>query len=190
MSHEQFELFFERTQQLLDLRLVKKRLQTKLTIHWDAISSTLTSTLQNPDEEDLRSFLLTFRQFVSRKEPVFVPRIFNECIRFVPHDVIRQELEKAKRHWNQSLNESIGFGLTIDVQKITGEHVLDLWINGIYFHNDLEKKQELERLSGFNRILVRTKFLSILPGLVQIITFLSVVIKNGLSENWFDSKQK
>ena len=62
---EQFELFVARAEELRRTRLVAKGFEPGIRLRWDAFEGLRFQSSQ-PDEEALRSFLLTFRQFVSR----------------------------------------------------------------------------------------------------------------------------
>ena len=170
IARERLELFTQRVDELYDRRLVRQGMGAQLTINWDMASQLLTQRLIQPDEEDLRSFLLLFRQFVSKNEPIFVERIFNDSVRFLESTTLKEEIEKAKKAWNDSFHKMGAFEAVIDNKELTGEYLLDLWINGHYFHNDSELAAELRRYIATNTMpLVRMQLLAVLPGLTQII---------------------
>jgi len=183
---ERLELFAHRVKELNERRLVRNGLNLKFTISWEAASQLLSYQAPRIDEEDLRSFLLTFRQFVSKKEPVFIDRVFNDCLRFLRSDHYKEQLDKARQEWRNSFNKMGPISITNNKKKLTGEFVLDLWINGHYFHNDADKAAELRRLLGDSIPLVRMKFLDCLAAFTQIILYVGAVVEYGLRENLFD----
>ena len=181
---ERLKLFRARTTELNNLRLVQSRTQTGFTIAGDVKTGVVTSTVKEPDEEDLRSFLLLFRHFISDNEPVFVNRIFDDCFRFLNDDRLKGELKKAREEWRNQLSTG-NIAIRIDDTKLTPEHVLDLWINGYYFHNDPDKLAELKNLLGQPLPFARGRFVTMLPILTTIILFLGEVVSRGLDNNLF-----
>jgi len=75
---DQLGLFVDRVEQLRTTRAVRGGLNSEMSINYHRMHG-MQFRLTEPDEEDIRSFLLTFRQFVSEKEPVFVPSTYNIC---------------------------------------------------------------------------------------------------------------
>jgi len=182
-TRERLEQFAQRAFELAERRLVRQGMQSSLTISWDAASQLLRQNLNQPDEEDLRSFLLLFRHFVSDKEPVFINRVFNDCLRFVTSSDLKEQIKKAQDEWKALLYKVGAFRLVIDNKNIIGEYALDLWINGYYFHNDADKAAELRRyLSSQGLGLVRIQFLAVLAGLTQIILYTGSVVNYVLRE--------
>jgi hypothetical protein len=188
-TDEMLMVFAQRTRELSERRLVRKGMNTKLTISWDCVSSLLRQKIDQPDEEDLRSYLLEFRQFISKQEPVFLSRIFNECFQNLDSSELQDELKKAQEEWKLVFQKIGAFQLVIDDKKLTGEYILDLWINGYYFHNDVDKANELHRyLSNNSMALVRMQFLSVLSALTNIILYVGNVVNYGLREGLFRRK--
>jgi hypothetical protein len=182
---EKLKLYVERVDELLQCRFARQGMKSQYQIEWDSESQTMKYTANEPDEDDLRSFLLLFRHFLSDREPVFVGRIFNDCFRFLNNDHLKGELQKAKDDWKRLLYRAGGMEMIVDEKRLSGEYVLDLWINGHYFHNDTEKRKELSRLLGDILPLVRVKFLSSLPYLTNVIIFLAQVVNKGLEDSLF-----
>ncbi len=186
-AQDRLELFAARTQELGNLRLVRIGAPSDLTIRWDAVSQRLTYSTVEPDEEDLRSFLLSFRQFVTKGEPIFVDVIFNDCRRFLRSHELQEQIRKAHEEWKNAFHKMGAFHLVIDDREITGEYVLDLWINGYYFHNDWEKAARLRALMTDWIPLIRPQFLTVVSVLTQIILYLGSVVNYSLRENLFES---
>ena len=184
-TQKRLELFAQRVKELIELRLVQGGMGAKLSMSWDSTSQQLTQQVIQPDEEDLRSFLLLFRHFISKREPVFIPGIFDDCHRFLKSSELTDELKKMHEDWKQIFTFG-AFQLMIDNQNVTGEQILDLWINGFYFHNDSHKADELNRyFSASYMPTVRMEFLSALTALTQIIGYTGAVVFHGLKEGLF-----
>ena len=77
-------------------------------MNFDAVRG-MSVRLNFPDENDLRSFLLTFRQFIAPKEPIHVNKICNICFRALEtNNNLRTYLIEARERWRQALGETGG----------------------------------------------------------------------------------
>ncbi len=99
-----------------------------------------------PDEEDLRSYLLGFRKCLAQKEPMFLGRVFNLAYRHITADEIVEALVSTREGWKQALDRG-GMNFVINDEQLKPEAVMDLWINGWYFHEDEDKRQRLDALA-------------------------------------------
>ena len=185
-ARDRLEVFVHRARELRDRGLARTALaQLNFTISWDSASQLLRYATPRIDEEDLRSFLLAFRHFISKGEPAYIERILNDCMRMLRSDHYRRELGKSRDEWKSSFQRMGPIAVTINERKLTGEYLLDLWINGVYFHNDGHKAAELHRLIGASFPLVKTKFLETLATLTQVIYYVTSVVEFGVREGLF-----
>jgi hypothetical protein len=155
-TFEQLRLFLERVDELKQLRLLREW-KSGLQISYQQGQPTRFEFHQ-PDEEALRSYLLTFRQFFSDDEPVFMYRIHNLCSLNVRSDVVRERLAESRAAWTKAMKTS-GLGLEIDELTISPEKAMRLWINGHYFHNDYEKRELLKKFGSIERGFTKQQFL-------------------------------
>ncbi len=175
---EQLDLFLEKVAMLGQTRMIQAgELQTRLHLSYRHTLS-LRVDATRPDEEILRSFLLIFRQFVSDREPVFVNRIANLCWNNTDSDYLRQELETGKAHWKAQQRGGPA-GLTINQMDFTPAFVLDLMINGIYFHSDARKRATVKQLDWLSGRFVEHVFLNYLIEATKYVVFLRNVIIIG-----------
>ena len=140
-----------------------------------AVNQPLTLTTHSPDEDDLRSFLVTFRQFILKDEPVEVGRIANILWQRLTGDEPREHLVRARKRYNAELRTG-GIGLVLNDQRLPPELILDLWINGRYFHNDERKAAAIDALDPMSTVFVRHVFLDVLVEATRYIIFLANVI--------------
>ena len=143
---EKLILFREKAEELRQSRLLQKGISLKFSITFDRTKGVLIET-EKPDEEDLRSYLLTFRQFILKKGPIYLPRICNLCLQNITDVDLRKRLAEAKEFWNQD-RQSYGMGVEIFDHKITPESATKLLINAHYFHSDPDRIALLKRLSS------------------------------------------
>lgn len=184
-TRQRFELFVARASELEGLRLFKQGMQAEYKISGNAVDGKLILTSKEPDEEDLRSFLMSFRKFISNDESIFINKIFNDCETSLSDTTIVAELRQARAEWKKILKNIGGLQVAIDGKSITSEYVLDLWINGYYFHDDVEKAAKLEELTKGQFPFTRIQLYSALPSLTGIIIGVGSGIKKCLNEGKF-----
>jgi hypothetical protein len=62
--------YAQRVEELRSRGLFREKAGYKHSLNWNAVKG-MSVRLDMPDEEDFRSYLVTFRQFISPSEPVF-----------------------------------------------------------------------------------------------------------------------
>jgi hypothetical protein len=182
-TRQKLEKFHETAQELKSTALMKKGLSSSMTIRVrDLVMSV--DTEKWPDEEELRSFLLTFRHFIADKEDVFMDRIFNLCQQKLTDDKLRGYLAKSRVFWKRE-HETVGFDLVCQGKRQTPEQVTKLWLSGAYFHKDEEKRVVLKALPFPLRMLFKQQFLSFLVGATHVIFYVDEIIKKVLDDGLF-----
>ena len=173
---ECLRLFNERVDDLAKTRLIREdALHLRTKIEWNAAHQ-LKMTTEGTDEDDLRSFLLTFRQFVAAKEPIYLHRIFNICQRRITNEAIRNNIAHARQVWKNRMR-SEGFLVTLDDVVMTPEHVSDLMINGYYFHNDSAYRGELDHMWPIGREITKALFVDFVVNATNVVFYLDGAIR-------------
>jgi hypothetical protein len=165
------------------------QLQTRRIIRDDDLRSSLqikggthkplVTNHHEPDEEDLRSYLLDFRKFTMKGEPVFINWVFGIAHRHITGEQIVQYLTEARRGWKESMTRG-DIAFVLNGQALQPELVLDLWINGYYFHADPEKARRLEALSTVP--LSRWLFINVLVTATKLLFYAGHMIKIALRD--------
>lgn len=172
---ERFDLFVQRAGELFDTRMVGDGdLHASMSMSVD-LGGPLSVDVHEPDEEHLRSFLLTFRQFVSEREPIFVRRVAGLLWERLSGDGYRGTLLHARQEYSRAVRTG-AFQLVLDGDHVTPEQVTDWWVNGYYFHNDEQKRAVPERLVGLRATFGRQAFLGLLVDTTNYIGSLAGVI--------------
>jgi hypothetical protein len=167
---EQLKLFNQRADELSKTRLIRDQaLNLHFKMQWDA-AGLITTTVDGPDEDDLRSYLLTFRQFVSPKEPVYLHRIFSLCHLHITNLAIRNNIAHARDVWMGQV-KSQGFRVSFDDMVMSPEHVADLMINGHYFHSDPKLREELNRLLPYESALTKALFIDFVVNATNVLFY-------------------
>jgi hypothetical protein len=181
---ERLSLFRKRASEMEDLRLIRSGMKMQFRLTFDSDSRTLHYEANEPDEEDIRSFLLLFRRFISQSEPIFINRIFDDCLRLLSDDVLKSEVKMARDSWKKRTSSG-PVKMLCDGNPISPEYMLDLWINGHYFHDDAKKASELEGLLSRPGSPARMQFLVDLSALASLILSTADVVTQALDENLF-----
>jgi len=184
----QLEIFVERVQELANTRMMRDNqlYNYKPTIKMDFEAGTSSVDAQEPDEDDLKSFLLTFRHFVSNDEPVYFYKVCNTATKCLKSQYQENSgfLAKAREEWHKA---EIGVEvLIVDNKHLTGDYVLDLYINGQYFHNDPEYADKLKEFEKNSIRLDKLRFLLSLQDFTNIINQVGNFVAYGLKNDWFD----
>ena len=183
---EILDLFIQRARELEQTRLIKNKPDLNWSMNFNS-EGEASFTSQEPDEEDVRSFLLTFRQFVSDNEPIHLYRMHNLLYQRLTDEDLKKYLVDARGALKFAEQ---GSGITVvhnDVE-VTPERLLDLWINGVYFHNDQDKRQVLEDLLLHPALMARHRFLSFMLKATQIIFYIGNLINHARREGLIDEE--
>jgi hypothetical protein len=121
--------------------------------------SGLTKFGSDVDEENLRSFLTIFRQFMMNDERTYLFRIHNQCHQYVRSDQLKDWLAESRRDFSNSLRKTELGSVVVDGKELVPEQVMDWWINGYYFHSDTNKWKELQKLESMGMAVSKAVFL-------------------------------
>lgn len=180
---ETLELFVARAEELQHSRLLVNGFSPSLSMNWDRVSG-LRFENNDPEEEDLRSYLITFRKFIAPGEPLYLFKIYNICLQYLLGDKLRDNLVEARLAWKKQLRNG-GFRLIFNDRDINPEYIANLWINGFYFHDEPEKYRKLKSLLPHESMLVRHVFLDHVLEATRQIAYLTFVIKVALRDGLF-----
>lgn len=182
MTDEQkLELFVKRCQELVECRIWREGgLSVRLSFTANGV------TLDEPDKDNLRSFLTLFRQMTARREPVFIETIINIAKSRLAAESASEatRFEDYLQKWNSALQHS-GLAITVDGETLSPKHVLETYIDGEYFHNDVKDREELARFAEFGVRVDRVRFIQTLADLTEIILNVGNAIGYGLQHEWF-----
>ncbi|MGR3310845.1 MAG: hypothetical protein ACUZ77_08715 [Candidatus Brocadiales bacterium] len=140
--------------------------------------------INEADQEDLRSFLMAFRKFILNDEPANIDSILNTCLEFVRSDQteLKEVLKQFKTTWKYQYRTGT-IQMTSAKLKLTPEYVLDLWLNGDYFHNgDPQKTEQLRTLLRRDVPSVKLQLLWSLPILTTTIILIGGLLNKALSD--------
>jgi len=184
-TRQKLEKFHETVRELKSTSLMKKGLSSSMTIRGKGLDIWF-DTEKWPEEEELRSFLLTFRHFVAEKEDVSINRIFNLCQQKLTDDKLREYLVKTRGIWKRA-HETVGIDMVYQGKKQAPEQITKLWLSGTYFHKDEDKRTILKGLLFPQTILFKHQFLSFLVEATRMVLYVDGIVKKVLNDGlWRD----
>lgn len=181
-DREKLELFIHKVDDLHRTRLAKTgfQVQFQYNIQIDR-EPLLESNLNQPDELDFMAYLSIFRHFISEKEDVFLSHILNICSLRLTSDVMKQNVAHLRESYKQ-VKQHNGMHLIVNGRQLTPLQVTDIYINGKYFHNDLEYQQQLDSLNPFKSNLLRSRFLNFVINTSKIIDVTQSGVDHALQD--------
>ena len=175
------ELFVARADELSRMRIIRTQgLGSEWSVSTGVNRPTTFRSVQ-PDEEDLRSYLLTFRRFVSQSDPIHIEYVHGLCRKHFTSDGLLAHVNDCQRGWKESVLQS-GIKLIVNGREVKPAHIADLWINGHYFHDDPTKAAELRRYIPDTILFVRQEFLNFVVEATRVIGGTGYTIKMALRD--------
>lgn len=144
-----------------------------------------------PSEKDTKSFLLDFRPFLLQGEEICFPSLCNLISKnSTGNDDLLKKINETKKVWNDFLNGDVVGGLVLKNNKevFKVKEIIDLWLNGKFFHPTDRKEKKHEKLRNINippfGPMHYFAFIDILQRLAMIIFWFNKnVIKELLNNN-------
>ena len=177
---EVFRLFIERSDELDRTRLCQSG--SELGVAFKVVEGRTEIVPRFPDEEDLRSYLVIFRHFLLKREPVFLYRVFNLCEKALtsePHKV----RARSARVGLKTATVGSGIALINQEKDLTPEDALDLLLNGLYFHSDPKHREYLASVPSFLMPMVKFSFLTAVVGVAEVIRYTARVLRDALAKD-------
>lgn len=98
-----------------------------------------------PDEETIKSFLLSFRVFYMEGEHTNFYSICNLLYKKILDKKVRNDLVTIRSNYTKALNASF-IRINFLGKSYSPKDIVDLWLNAEYFHTDIEKVKELDKI--------------------------------------------
>jgi hypothetical protein len=136
------------------------------------------------NENDLRSFLITFRKFISPKTDIQLNKVYDTCfLALKANNDLRGRLIDAREAWKEAL-KNVG-SITFDEQTYSREQAALQWMNGGYFHSDLEKYEELNKLLSRGWPYVQMHFGDFVVDATRVIIYTGYVVEYARKNHLF-----
>lgn len=188
---QQLELFVRRVNELNQRSIIQQgnfqKLQLRTRIDQSGWSHKLSDVDGKPvDEEAFRSLLLALRPFILENESIFLTKVFDICGRYLADNAPREGFNKAKQWWKSDFQRNRDIiQIFDDDELLTPQMILDVWINGHYFHNDPKHLERFERWKD-HRDFLDGQFKMIIQELVHLIRWLGGFVHQAFENGWID----
>lgn len=137
------------------------------------------------DENDLRSFLLTFRQFIAPSEAIQLNKIYSTCfLKLKKNNGLRGRLIEAREVWKEALGRA--GNMEFEERICSAERAALLWMNGYYFHSDLVQYEYLEKLLSQNWPYIQLHFGNFVVDATKVIIYTGNVVEYARRNNLFE----
>lgn len=184
---ERIAQYLERASELEALRFWSSSKSAGYHIEWTAEPERLVFEAREPHHEELRAFLMTLRHFLGDREPTQFLRVSSDCRRHFTSAEGRNAVDFLRRAWRETMEKpSIEHSGEIHFKLSQGD-LLDLWLNGEYFHSNPEKRARLELIDHPELPLDRMRLHLVVAELGRIILGLGAIIRQGLAKGDSDA---
>lgn len=190
---QRLELFRERAEELRQTRFLRDTLVGGygFKIAAQQVPGTLDEyetafSLSDFDAEYLRSFLTLFRRFFLKDDSVInLFSIYNLCHQHLINEQYKVFLVKSREITKYVLKNS-SFQLKIDETEMAPEYISDVWINGYYFHDNIDHLNFLRSLPPYyTEVVLKPYFFDYLRDMTKQIIYTSNVINAALNDGSF-----
>jgi len=98
-----------------------------------------------PDEDTVKSFLLSFRVFYMKREPTSFYSVCNLLYKSVSNPIVREDIATIRDVYSRALiHGPIKF--IFNGKAYCPEEIINLWFSAVYFHTDANKVKELDEI--------------------------------------------
>lgn len=184
-DREILRLYVEQMERLTGTKVGSAGNTYDLTIGWKE-GEPLTIDTRLPDDEELAAFLLAFRPMYLEGEATNFYRVASIVYRVLeskdPQHPLKEEMAKARHHFGTVLDKPSA-RIVYNDEVITPRKMIDLWFNAFYFHKDLSKREDFERLRKGLGNLFQFFFMDAIFDLAKCVVWLGNVARRLLSED-------
>jgi hypothetical protein len=175
---ERFRLVATLADKLGNHPLVVAREGIRLEVEFD--SSGVSTKLTEPDEHLLRSLLVEVRPFLLLRDDCNLAAIHDLAIHHLDDPELVHAIESVEAAY-ASNRGALGFNLNINGTDLRPETAADLWINGVYFHTDVEKERELAAYVEPASAMVRYFFIDFVIEATKRIVWTGSVLQEAVN---------
>jgi len=139
---QQLTAYFSAYERLSKCRLTTSREELNFSFKYD-VGEPVKHSATLPPDDDIDAFLLRMRPFVLEREPTSFFRIRNILASYFTLPTVRRHLDALKDRY---AGKFIEFRIEVGQASLTAPQALDKWLNAFDYHQDTEKRAELEAM--------------------------------------------
>lgn len=178
---KRFSLFCVRAKELRESQFVKEGSAIGFTLKWDDSTKCLRAIEKEINMTNLKAYLVTFRQFFSKKEPIYIFGIYDLCQKHITDEKYRGWLIKSREFLEKALRLS-GVQIIQNNKEISAEEIMKLIINGVIFHSDEKKIKKLGAVPPVVRAFYTFNFLNVILDAANQLYYVENTIRTSIRE--------
>lgn len=162
-------------QALANASLVRNGLPMVISINWSAQKG---FTIQSSPCEvrDIHEALHVARPILLSEEPCSFERVLSAIGRGFSGSLLRAQLKELRQIYEKGDVQPL-MQMSVDDQPLFHDSALKLWLNGVQYHHNLEKRQQIQDLEkALGAENVRAIFLTQLSGKLRAALILGQVV--------------
>lgn len=170
-------LFIEKAKELQSCDLLQSNHKISFSLNVSGNQGVAKTSL--PREEQLRSFLLIFRNFYSPSERIQFSKVCRILIDNLENDDMKRKISEVQTVYDQTLTGS-PLSLVENDAPVAPNEVLRRWLYGHYHHTDVEKREKIDAW-GFAVGLTKMQFVSTVFDLAKCVVWLNRVASDYIT---------
>ncbi len=175
---EQIDLFMARGEEMWNSRVRREGLKVAFGLKGNLNKEFVGHYIEEPDAEDFRSFLTIFRKFISEDSPIHLPKIYSICHQHIADERFKDVLAEARRIWlDMEKKHASRMIVSIGGRELMPKDITNIWINGHYFHDDVEGMRLLKTMTPMQVDATKAIFIDYTIKTVEIIRHLAQNIR-------------
>ncbi|WP_269521314.1 hypothetical protein [Alteromonas sp. BMJM2] len=179
---EPFILFTTKAKKLLSSSFVKSyQNNSGVDFSWKR-GEDLSIKQRGPDQEQIDAFVLTFRFFIQKNEPISFYSMAEAFKSEFVSDELKEKFSDAKNHLNSYLDSNSMFKIG---EHITRRELLYVFIYGELSHSDREKREKYNdwMSNQFLAAFMKNEFTSILFEVLNVISYTGGICEEVLQQS-------
>jgi hypothetical protein len=177
------EAFLDRVDKVAACRLLQRPIASAVEIRYQQ-GAGLAMKSETPPEEEFEYFLYRLRPLLLIPERTSIKRVHDLCHQRLRSRGLMEEVTRCFRLWKRAQKATV-FRLIVDDKEWTPEYVAWLLLNVGRFHDDAEKKAQLDKLGIPGRMIAKQMLVVLALQTGSAARHLADVVRQGLAEDSF-----
>lgn len=184
---ERVDRFLALHKEMSQLRLAEDGIDLSAKFHFEA-GQPWRGELAPLDTDHFRSFIVAWRQFVMRDEPVHLRTVLDLCPRHLTRPELQAlavQLRERLELINTNQGSPIRFAFSVGGHEYTRWEVADLFMHGLIFHQRERAKADLlSSVDAGTRAMLELQFREYVAAISELVGLTSLVLHKAVERGW------
>ncbi len=177
---ERFELFVSTFDELIKLKYAQLTDDLQINFEISSKKPMVVETSGLGDEEEFRSFLLTFRKFFLQTDGIEINRIYQDCVRHFTNETWREYIIDARDQWKKR-QKITRVPLPYKGRFYTPAEIFDKWV-AYFFHTNTVAQTFIRSLTPDGRRYFEYQLHEYVQSALGHLQYLADAIATNLAE--------